>query len=596
VPRRPRPPAGNPDDVPLGRPDGHASPRPSGGGFPPPQAPNDDAVPIIPDVVSPEDEQAREKKDHARAALAELVVRKREALKLYHPLAECEEFHQSKALIRLILGGNRSGKTTASVSEVARAVTGQDPWGKWPHKDGNFIVVGKDGSHIGKVMYPRLFRSRRNFLTIRDRATGLWRAWKADDMDDQLRKDEARPAGPIIPSRFVIETSWYSKKDSIPRIVKLVNGWEMYFYSSESDPPGGYPADGAWFDEEILRGQEWTEEVMARLVDRQGRFIWSATPQNATEELFNLHSQAQEEAGWDNPGVKEWTLHIDGNVHLPTEAKEKFKDRMRKRGEEAYQVRVEGKFAIEGYRVYPEYGDQHRVKRFKIPDEWTLWVITDPGRQVCGVLFLAIPDPQADKEHRGHVYACEELYIRNADARQFGRGMKTKLAGRMPRGYIIDEQEGRKHDTGSGRSIQTQYSQALRRRRLSSIDTGFSFVPGAPDPKANREAVRDWLTPDDSGFVKLRVFDDLANIDREMKNYHFKRVGGYLTDDPVKKNDHLCDCLGYGAAANLRWRKPPALRKREDLAVIRSFLKKRRERNERTKGNRRNYTNLGPTE
>jgi Terminase large subunit, T4likevirus-type, N-terminal len=601
VPRRrnPNSPRGNPDEIPLGRPSVRTPQDPplSGGGNPPPHAPNDDPPPfepIIPEV--PTDGISDKQKAKAllgRAALAELVARKREALKLYEPSPIQEVAHQCNALIRLMLGGNRSGKTTWAATEVSRAVTGQDPWGKWPTSDGNFIIVGKDGSHIGKVMYPRLFLQRRNFLLIRDLETGMFRSWRPWDAIDQERKDEARPAGPLIPRRFVKEVSWYSKKDNIPRVAKLVNGWELYFYSSEADPPGGFPADGAWFDEEILRGSEWTEEVMARLVDRQGRFIWSATPQNATEELFNLHVQAQEEAGSLNPGVQEWIIHIDQNAYMPAESREKFKERMRRRGEESYQVRVEGKFAIEGFRVYPEYGDIHRCKRFAIPDEWTIWVIVDPGRQVCASLFVAVPDPRCDERHRGHIYFFDELYIKNADARQFGRNMKRKLDGRMPRGYIIDKQEGRKHDTGSGRSIEEQYSRQLKRRRLQSIDTGYSFHAGPPDPAGNREAMREWLTPDDAGHIKLVVFDDLLNFDREMKNYHFKRQNGIPTDQPLKKHDHLCDCAGYAAGLDLRWKKPPLLRKREDLAVVRLFEKKKAARIERERGNRRGYHNIG---
>lgn len=596
-PDNPRPPKPRPDPdaIPIGgRYRKSTSPVPSGGGNPPPHAPPDKPFqPIIPDVL-PVDQQAHHRAMMGQSALAELVQRRREALKLYEPSPIQQAGHQAMALIRLMLGGNRSGKTTWAASEVARAVTGQDEWNKWPKSDGNFIVVGKDGSHIGKVMYPRLFHSRRNFLVIRDEVTNLFRAWRPWHQPDVDRKHLTRSAGPLIPPRFVKEVSWYSKKDSIPRVAKLVNGWELYFYSSEADPPGGFAADGAWFDEEILRGSEWVEEIMARLVDRAGRMIWSATPQNATEELFNLHVQAQEEAAtMPVPNVEEWVVHLDQNVYTPKEVRDKFKERMMRRGEESYQVRVEGKFAIEGFRVYPEYGDGHKCKRFIVPEDWTLWVIVDPGRQVCAVLFLAVPGPKCEEKHRGHIYFCDELYIKSADARQFGRQLKRKLAGRVPRGYIIDKHEGRKHDTGSGRTIEEQYSRQIKRRRLQSIDTSYSFAAGPPDPEGNREAMREWLTPDDAGHVKLRVFEDLINFDREMKAYHFKRKDGIPTDQVNKKNDHLCDCAGYGAGLDLRWKKPPAVRKREDINVVRAFQRKQAARKEREKGSRRGFFNIG---
>jgi hypothetical protein len=531
--------------------------------------------------------------DRARQALAEMVKRRREALKLYWPLDIQDEFHKSQILIRLLLGGNRGGKTTPAAVEVARAVTGQDPYGKWPKTDGNFIVVGKDGSHVGKVMYPRLFLRRRNFLTIRDRETGLWRSWRPWDEWDVANKDQAKPAEPLIPKRFIKEISWYSKKDNIPRIVRLLNGWELYFFSSESDPPGGFAADGAWFDEEILRGQEWTEEVMARLIDRQGRFIWSATPQNATEELFNLHNQAEEEASMEKPNVKEWLTHIDQNYYIPTEAKDKFKERMRRRGDDSYQVRIEGKFAIEGFRVFPEYGDHHRRPRFEVPKDWCVYPVTDPGRQVCAVLFIAVPPP-THPEYGRNVIFMDECYIRDGDARKFAQGVKDKLRGREPRAYVIDDQEGRKHDTGSGRMIRDQYSRALKRKRIPSIDTGYGFVSGNPDPSGNREALREWMIPDEEGFVRLIVFDDLIHFDREMKGYHYKRTAGVLTDQPVKKHDHLVDAAGYGAGLGLRYRRPPKVLSPTDRSVIRAFRKKQKQRRKAQGEGKKNFVNLGP--
>lgn len=586
MPRKRPPPRVDPDAVPLSRPwAGWVPPAAAGGNPPagPPHAPRD--MPTdFPEPPRPPDQS------RARAALAELARRRNEALRLYEPNATQQAFHAERCLIRLFLGGNRAGKTTGAVAEVARAVTDQDPYHKWPKSDGNFIIVGKDGSHLGKVMYPRLFLPRRNFKVIRDPITGLLRAFRPWLPEDAARECEAKPAPPLIPPRFVKEKSWYSKKDNIPRVIRLINGWELYFYSSESDPPGGYPADGAWFDEEIIRGGEWSEEVMARLVDRQGRLIWSATPQNATEELFDLHHQALETAADEKPTVVEFISHIDDNKHLSDEAREAFKKRMRKRGDDTYQVRVEGKFAIEGYRVYPEYGDRHKCKRFQVPDDWTRYVIVDPGRQVCAVLILDVPPPTHPK-YKHNRFLTEEIYLKDADARKFAKAVSDKLRGRIPRAYIMDDHEGRKHETGSGRMIRDQYSRALRKLKLHSLETGCNFVPGTADPEGNREAVRDWLAPpDEEGQTPiLQVFDDLENFDREMRNYHFKRELGILTDKVVKKHDHLCDDLGYAAGMSLGWKKPPAVRDRTGQGVLKRLAWVRR-RQGKSKGR---YVNMG---
>lgn len=592
----------NPEDIPLDDPIVLEIPpqrignAPTGGDPPPyDHAPNDGPVipPIPPPRRSPDHVDLRVM-DRARAAAGEILRRRQEALRLYEPLPEQERFHASRALIRLILGGNRGGKTTPSAVEVARAVTGQDPHNKWPKEDGSFIIVGKGSTDIGKVMYPRLFMRRRNFLIIRDAATGLWRAWRPWDANDVARRTEARAAPPLIPARFVKRNgmSWYSKKDNVPRVISLVNGWELYFYSSESDPPSGYSADGAWFDEEILRGEEWVEEVMARLVDRAGRFIWSATPQNATEQLYDLHQQAEKEVEQENPNVAEFTVHIDQNSYLPKESVEKFKERMRHRGDAVYAVRVEGRFAIEGYRVYPEYGPHLHWPRFVIPDDWTLYAVVDPGRQVCAVLFLAIPPPD-DPMHGGHKYFCDELYVKEADARKFASGMADKLRGRVPRAFIIDKQEARKHDTGSGATVEMQYSKALRKKKVYSYATNYSFSSAPADPKGNRESLREWMCPDERGFAVLRVFSDLTNFHREMKNYHVKRdKDGLPTDEVVKKNDHLVDCAGYAAGLMLGYKAPPKIKSREERGILKALERRRRKRPVND-GGRRNFINIG---
>lgn len=552
--------------------------------------------PVVPADVPPPQAQDRRDTRYARTAaqaVAELVRRRSESLKLYEPMPIQERFHASQALTRLLLGGNRGGKTTPAATEVARAVTGQDPHDKWAKTDGTFLVVGKDLNHIGKVMYPRLFmKKKEGFRIIKDVATGLWRAFHPWDEADMARSRDSRVAGPLIPERLVKERSWYSKKDNQPRMVRLWNGWELFFYSSESDPPGGFPADGAWFDEEIVRSREWLDEAQARLVDRQGRLVWSATPQAATEELYDLHQQAIEEAGDPKPTVMEFFTHLDLNVHIPDASKEIFKARMRRRGDEAYQVRVEGAFAIEGDKIYPEYGDHLRVKRFLVPEDWCHYVIVDPGR-VCGGLDVVVPPPE-DPVHGRHVYFTEELYVKQCDAKKFARGLKAKLHTSerhvMPHAFFIDNREGRKHETGSGVSIRRRYSRELAKRKVRSVLTHYSFLAAPDRPESNREALHNWMTPDDDGFVKLRVFNDLENFDREMRNYRYRRVAGVVTGDAIKKNDHLCDCAGYAAGLDLVYHRPKGRANLAERGILRKLAEKRRRMSRGRKGK---FINMG---
>ena len=89
---------------------------------------------------------------------SELAGRKLEALRLYEPMPLQEDFHSCPSSERLLIGGNRSGKSCASFVEDARAATGQDPHDKYPKEDGNIVIVGGNWPHIGLVAYPMLFR------------------------------------------------------------------------------------------------------------------------------------------------------------------------------------------------------------------------------------------------------------------------------------------------------------------------------------------------------------------------------------------------------------------------------------------------------
>ena len=60
---------------------------------------------------------------------AELAERRLESLRLYVPMPKQQDFHACMVSERLVIGGNRSGKSACSFVEDARAATGQDPHG-----------------------------------------------------------------------------------------------------------------------------------------------------------------------------------------------------------------------------------------------------------------------------------------------------------------------------------------------------------------------------------------------------------------------------------------------------------------------------------
>ena len=119
--------------------------------------------------------------------LAEMARRAAESLKLYEPLPSQAGFHSSMAAERIMIGSNRGGKSLPGAIEVARAVTGTDPYGKYPLRDGRFYCIGRDGRHLGAVMWRKLGRAGA-FQIIRDKDTGLWRAFRPWTDEDISRR------------------------------------------------------------------------------------------------------------------------------------------------------------------------------------------------------------------------------------------------------------------------------------------------------------------------------------------------------------------------------------------------------------------------
>lgn len=496
-------------------------------------------------------DSSRSKQYRLSQLVLEYMKREQESLALYEPLPHVAEFHSCEAPERILRGSNRSGKTLTAACEFSRAVTGTDPFKKYPKNDGRAFVVGKDEKHNSEVLYRKLFRPGA-FYVIQDKATGKMRSFRPWEPEDAARKDEARRADPLIPPRMIVDIAWENKKESCPSLVTLTNGWEIRFFSSKGKPPQGSDIDLAWFDEEIV-DSEWYNEIAARLIDRDGKFFWSATAQLGGAQLFDLCEQAERCRNDPEPRVVEVFAHISSNPHFTDEQREKFFSKLT---DEQIKIRVEGEFAFTSYRVYPEFEERVQgIDYFQIPNTWTRYAVTDPGRQVCAVIFAAVPPPS--DPWAGHVIAYDELYIRNCTAKKYGEEMRKKCQGQNFEAFIIDHQGGKITDIASGQNVEAQYAAALKQHRIRSRRTGHAFIWGASDVDGGIEKTRSWLVIGDNGRSKFLFFaSKMPNFAWEVKRYHYKRVAGRLTDKPDKRNDHMADNLRYLAMYDPKWVKP----------------------------------------
>ena len=487
---------------------------------------------------------------------AELHGRKIEALRLYEPMPHQEEFHSCMASERIVLGGNRGGKTLAVAVEAARAATGQDPHGKYPETDGNLAIVGRNWPHIGLVVYPILMKAGA-FRIVKDESTGQWRSLRPGE-----DKAKSKPAPPLIPPRLIKEVSWVLKNAGYLNKVELINGWTIWCFSSEGEPPQGYQADLIWIDEDV-NNENFVGESQARLADRKGRFVWSAMPHSKNDALIGLCERADRavEENIANPIIKKFTFRFLDNNFIDAEEKRKNIERWSALGADEVRMRAEGEFTTESTLMYPNFNQAvHILKREElpqVPEDWTRYVSIDPGHAVMASIFGAVPPDES------FLLIYDELYIRNCNALIWGEEFEKKVKHQQFRAFVMDMHGGTLRDLGSGRLPHELYTEELRKRKIRSLATNYGFVPGSDDIMARTNLVRQMMHIRGDGSVRLKVLESACpNLLRELKRYRKKttNVNGvtYVTDVPYTRGDvHAVQCLEYLCAYEPKYHAPP---------------------------------------
>lgn len=546
-------------------------------------------------------------RDEFAELVAERATRKVEALKLYEPTPFQQRFHECLLKERLIQAGNQVGKSLAAFAEDARAVTGQDPYNKYPKENGILAIVGLDQEHIGKVVHKYLFKPGA-FQIIRDKWTKQWRVYKPWDVVDSTRAEEARPAPPLIPHRFIRGgyskgIAWDQKKSGIFSQVDLINGWVIYAFSSKGEPAAGFQADLVHIDEDIAR-PDWYDEMIARLTMRRGRLIWSALPLSKNDALVNLVDrcakdkikEANEAADDTIPAEKKFKSSTEvfratiwDNPFMPDEERERNVSRWKATSDDEYRKRALGHLVTDSYLMYPTFDvgiheaetdrdGAHEVQKVLAarkgvpPEDWCRYATTDPGHTVCASLFFAVPPPAL-----GDFVICyDESYIERCDAVMFGEEFSKKTHEQTFEEFIIDAHGGRLREIGGGETPKQRYANQLRERGIASVRTGHDFRGGSDDVKGRETILREWLSIRRDGTPKLLVVTKKCpNLCFEMSRFK-KKVSalGIVTDDGDRRRySHAVEALEYMVAHGAPYRKPPN-RVRSEPWIVR-YLRER---------------------
>jgi len=526
------------------------------------------------------DATEHEKKEFLKMA-SEAANRRREALRLYEPLSFQEAYHRCTAKELILAKGNRVGGSLGGFVEDARAVTNQDPYKKYPVKDGICVCLGYGENHVGRVIHKFLFRPGA-FKIIRDQGTGYWRVfrpWPEEQGGDAPRVHESEDAPPLIPPRLIEDFHWESRGARVFSRCQLKTGWEIYALNSAGDPSQaqGFDVDLYHIDEDTAQAG-WYEEAIGRVALTNGKIRWTALPHSRNDDILNMMERAKDQESMETPTTVCLRASIWDNPFIPEESRNASIRAWRDQGDDVVRKRAYGELIVDSVLMYPSFGKYThdivcqqteyetlpqavwRKADYTVPAEWCCDMIVDPGHTVAAALFIATPPPHPKLGELHVVY--NELYLHQCTAAMLANEAKKASQGRQMERWIIDAHGGRLTDFGSGVRPQRQYEVELERRGLSSNMTGSHFIHGCDIIEGREESLRRWLRIQDLGWPSIYVdMQRCPNLVRELLRFKKKqqRVGSNtITLDEANRRGpcHAVECLEMAAAHGLEYVQP----------------------------------------
>lgn len=541
-------------------------------------------------------------------ALQKKVRRQQDAIVMFRPLPHDEPRRSQEEFFRclqpmqvLSCGANRSGKSTLAAVKIAaialdRDITlrsGEKIPQRRPDQKGRALLiwlVGYDLKHVGQTLYGQLFRPGQ-FKAIRDKQTGLLRAFDPLDPDDAARAGETIPAPPLIPDWEIKEISWYNAAAHELKEIVLKNGTIIRAYSSTQEPKQGDKVDIIWVDERIENPRHWPEWLM-RLVDLNGRIFWSVYPALAANDvLVNLYEAADRFLGDPDPPVVRFDFRQSDNPFLNQRARAQIK-RSEMLDEEEMLTRDEGLLLVDQRRMYPLFSkrmhsllpenpaDDDAVaaavrKLGDIPPEWTRYLALDPGSNHPAIVVVAVPPPKLGD----FCIAYDEITNPRIDANVQASLAAKKWKGQRFQAFYIDDHAARQTAMTFGITVRANIERAFARYGMRSVETGSSFLPGSDSVLGRIGIVQGWMTARHNARPKLLVWlERCPKLTSQLLSYRKKMErDGTLGEDPAPKQViDAAVCLEYVASMDPRYVASPTMPDFENL--IEEFCARHRKR------------------
>jgi len=417
------------------------------------------------------------------------------------------QFLTSKKKGKMMMGGNRVGKTVSGGAETVMRLTGVHEF------------QGIDGFTYRINNFPK--------PPVRGRGVSV-------DNDRGLKLIMLPEIKRWMPSKFLINNSWEDSYSKTDKILTLNNDSTMEFmtYEQDVDKFGGTSRHFIWFDEEPP--QDIFEECLTRLIDTDGDWYITMTPLQEMSWTYNTLYLPGLNRKIDIEIVAADTYE---NPYIKQEAFERLTLTM---SDESKSTRRTGNYISHTGLIYGESfkreknvcPDLVQSDRFSIlRDEWSHFQMMDHGyTNYTAILFAAYNED-------GKIIIYDEIYINKTIIRDIATLWKDRRQSLgITTKYSVGDPAIRSKDPIKGSSIQSEYG-----------ENGIFIALGNNDVQSGITLVQRMFKEQ-----QLIITSRCENLLGEVTQYRWDR---HLTkardrkntkETPIKKNDHAMDALRYG--------------------------------------------------
>ena len=453
-------------------------------------------------------------------------------------------YHNSKAVCRLLFGGNQSGKSHAAAYDCAVNARGENPFISIKDKKRDYVI----------------WVISAEYLTIKN---GIYRHLRDIIPNWDIVKEGPRIPGHNLPSfieikrksGYITTISFMSAKGDSGARSKFQAAAVDYFY----------------IDEEI--SEDIWEELQVRTLATGGSFSISATLVESFDWLLKLEKDAEDE----DKNVFLTRLNTELNPYLDKATVERLKKTFSK---ETLEYRYYGKARAAMGLIYSNFDKhKHLVRPFKIPYDWPRWCAIDPGIRTCAALWIAVnPDNIA--------YAYRELYAHNEPLWVVAKEIKQlegwKLNKELSKSfshYVWEETDS--SETMVSRLIDPKSRARSEAGEASILDQlssryGLICTPADNAVRPGLEDCRYWL--EDGMFF----FNNLNNFVDEIKSYRYRPINARRDqnapiEDPIRRSNHLMDCWRYIARDKPDFKYSTLAEHNQYMSTVERIERKRKE-------------------